>query len=135
MLAATDVAARGLDVDDVDVVIQMGCRHIDSFVHRAGRTGRVGKKGLNLLFISEDEVPFMKKIEHKLKIDFELVSMIQNTPQKSIVGKLNEDMTKQADKKLPLEAEKILHEILGYEEEKQYKALQMLVKNYYHQHK
>ena len=50
ILVATDVAARGLDIDDIDVVIQCGCRHIDSFVHRSGRTGRVGKNGLNILF-------------------------------------------------------------------------------------
>ena len=45
ILVATDVASRGLDIDDVDVVIQLGCRHVDSFVHRSGRTGRVGKSG------------------------------------------------------------------------------------------
>jgi len=45
ILVATDVAARGIDIDDIDVVIQMGVRHVDSFVHRSGRTGRVGKKG------------------------------------------------------------------------------------------
>jgi ATP-dependent RNA helicase DDX21 len=49
-LVATDVAARGLDIDDIDVVIQVGCRHIDSYVHRSGRTGRVGKNGENILF-------------------------------------------------------------------------------------
>jgi superfamily II DNA/RNA helicase len=51
VLVATDVASRGLDIDDVDVVIQLGCRHVDSFVHRSGRTGRVGKEGENILFI------------------------------------------------------------------------------------
>lgn len=43
ILVATDVAARGLDIDDIDVVIQTGCRQHDSFVHRSGRTGRIGK--------------------------------------------------------------------------------------------
>ena len=46
---ATDVAARGLDINDIDVVIQIGCRNLDSFVHRSGRTGRVDKKGLNIM--------------------------------------------------------------------------------------
>ena len=50
ILVATDVAARGLDIDDIDVVIQCGCHNIDSFVHRSGRTGRVEKNGLNILF-------------------------------------------------------------------------------------
>jgi superfamily II DNA/RNA helicase len=55
ILVATDVASRGLDIDDIDVVIQLGCRHTDSFVHRSGRTGRVGKSGENLIFIFPDE--------------------------------------------------------------------------------
>ena len=53
-LVATDVAARGLDIDDIDVVIQMGCREIDSFVHRSGRTARKGKNGLSILFFEMD---------------------------------------------------------------------------------
>jgi len=40
ILVGTDVAARGLDVDDIDVVIHMSCKELDSFVHRSGRTAR-----------------------------------------------------------------------------------------------
>jgi superfamily II DNA/RNA helicase len=60
---ATDVAARGLDIDDIDVVIQCGCRHIDSFVHRSGRTGRVGKNGTNILFFESDDFKFVLDLE------------------------------------------------------------------------
>ena len=56
ILVATDVAARGLDIDDIDVVIQMGCRNVDSFVHRSGRTGRAGKSGKNFIFAKRDEL-------------------------------------------------------------------------------
>ena len=40
---ATDVAARGLDIDNIDVIIQYSVRNVDAFVHRTGRTGRAGK--------------------------------------------------------------------------------------------
>ena len=50
-MAATDVASRGLDVDDVDIVVQGTYQrsNIDSIVHRAGRTGRAGKNGHNII--------------------------------------------------------------------------------------
>lgn len=74
ILVATDVAARGLDVDDIDVIIQMGCRHIDSFVHRAGRTARRGKEGLNILFFEPDSYRFINDIEKETKITLDIVN-------------------------------------------------------------
>lgn len=70
------MAARGLDVDDVDVVIQCGCRHLDSFVHRAGRTARRGKSGTNILFISKEELKFATELERKLNISFRLANQL-----------------------------------------------------------
>lgn len=49
ILVATDVAARGLDIDNIDVVIQQSVNNVDSFVHRTGRTGRAGKTGRNIV--------------------------------------------------------------------------------------
>ena len=74
ILVATDVAARGLDIDDIDVIIQLGCRHIDSFVHRTGRTGRVGKQGENILFFYNSEYPFVLNLESELNITIKVVS-------------------------------------------------------------
>lgn len=68
ILVATDVAARGLDINDIDVVIQLGCRHLDSFVHRSGRTGRIGKNGLNVIFFEKDDFKFVLGLEDQLKI-------------------------------------------------------------------
>ena len=48
----------------------MGCRHLDSFVHRAGRTARKGKSGTNILFINNDELKFTLDLEKKLNISF-----------------------------------------------------------------
>jgi superfamily II DNA/RNA helicase len=53
ILVATDVASRGLDVEDIDVIVQFRVRHVDSFVHRTGRTGRAGKEGINIVLCSK----------------------------------------------------------------------------------
>jgi len=73
-LVATDVASRGLDIDDIDVVIQLGCRHVDSFVHRSGRTGRVGKKGTNIIFFERDEMKFILNLEDELNVKIDISS-------------------------------------------------------------
>ena len=51
LLIATDVAARGLDVDDIRMVVNFDFpKEMDSYVHRIGRTGRAGKKGTAISF-------------------------------------------------------------------------------------
>ena len=59
VLVATSVAARGLDVKDVKLVINFDCpNHLEDYVHRVGRTGRAGEKGTAVTFISRDEERF-----------------------------------------------------------------------------
>src|SRR5690606_25534283 len=54
ILLTTDLAARGLDIPQVDLVIQMDApSDPKSFLHRAGRAGRAGRKGLAILFLGE----------------------------------------------------------------------------------
>lgn len=88
ILVATDVAARGLDIDDIDVVIQLGCRHQDSFVHRSGRTGRVGKNGTNILFFSREEYNFVLGLEKDLNITIAFVPHLVDIEPKQIQSKL-----------------------------------------------
>lgn len=71
-MVATDVAARGLDINDIEVVIQMGCRNLDSFVHRSGRTGRVGKEGLNILFFDKQEYKFVLDLPESINIKIDI---------------------------------------------------------------
>lgn len=72
ILVATDVASRGLDIDDVDIVIHLGCRNVDSFVHRSGRTGRAGRSGKNFVFSKRSELVTILKFAKDLKIDMEV---------------------------------------------------------------
>jgi superfamily II DNA/RNA helicase len=56
----------------------MGCRQVDSFVHRAGRTARKGKDGLNILFFEKDEMKFVLNIEKELNIQIDFANSIDD---------------------------------------------------------
>jgi len=72
VLVATDVAARGLDVKGIDLVINFDmARKGDDYVHRIGRTGRAGAKGLAVSLIAANEWNLMASIERYLKQSFE----------------------------------------------------------------
>jgi ATP-dependent RNA helicase RhlE len=64
VLVATDIAARGIDVDDLGFVINFEIPNIpETYVHRIGRTGRAGASGIALSFCDASEKPFLKDIE------------------------------------------------------------------------
>lgn len=64
ILIATDVAARGLDVDDIDAVINYDFPQDEEYyVHRIGRTGRAGKKGISISFVTANEIYKLKDIK------------------------------------------------------------------------
>jgi ATP-dependent RNA helicase DeaD len=71
MLVATDVAARGIDVDDITHVINYQLPdEIETYNHRSGRTGRAGKSGISMVIVSKSEVRKIKSIERIIKKDF-----------------------------------------------------------------
>ena len=60
---ATDVAARGLDIKNINSVINFDCpSNIDDYVHRIGRTGRIGTMGTAYTFINDKNKPIVKKL-------------------------------------------------------------------------
>lgn len=68
VLVATDVAARGLDIDDITHVINYDMpRTADTYVHRIGRTGRAGKKGIAISLVEAHDVGILKKVENYTK--------------------------------------------------------------------
>eukprot|EP00977_Amphora_coffeiformis_P008800 scaffold1992_cov187-Amphora_coffeaeformis.AAC.18 len=71
VLVATDVAARGIDIKDVDLVIQFDPpRDVDTYVHRSGRTGRAGQKGVSVLLFNPQQARDIVRIERDLGHNF-----------------------------------------------------------------
>ncbi len=71
MLVATDVAARGIDVDDITHVINYQLPdEIETYTHRSGRTGRAGKSGISMIIVTRSELRKIKAIENKIKQKF-----------------------------------------------------------------
>ena len=72
MLVATDVAARGIDVDDITHVINYQLPdEIETYTHRSGRTGRAGKNGISIVIITKSEARKIKAIEKIIQKQFE----------------------------------------------------------------
>ena len=72
MLVATDVAARGIDVDDITHVINYQLPdETETYTHRSGRTGRAGKSGVSMVIVSKSEVRKIKNIERIIGQAFE----------------------------------------------------------------
>jgi superfamily II DNA/RNA helicase len=68
-LVATDVAARGIDVEDVTHVINFDApADRDTYVHRVGRTGRAGRTGIGITFVTGDQVEEVREIAGELKL-------------------------------------------------------------------
>jgi ATP-dependent RNA helicase RhlE len=74
ILIATDIAARGIDIDHIDTVINYNLpEDPNNYIHRIGRTARAGRSGLALSLCVESEVPLLKNIEILLKRQIERV--------------------------------------------------------------
>jgi ATP-dependent RNA helicase RhlE len=67
VLVATDIAARGLDIDQLPHVVNYDLPEVpEHYVHRVGRTGRAGKEGLAISLVAHDERPLLKQVERLL---------------------------------------------------------------------
>ena len=68
VLVATDVAARGLDIDDLPLVVNYELPHVpEDYIHRIGRTGRAGATGEAISFVAAEEEKYLAEIERLLK--------------------------------------------------------------------
>ena len=82
MLVATDVAARGIHVDDVDVVV-----HYDppeehkSYVHRSGRTARAGNEGMVVTFVLWDQELEVERLQRRLGMREPIIEVFSNDPR------------------------------------------------------
>ena len=72
ILVATDIAARGLDVEGVTHVFNYDIpRDVDSYIHRIGRTGRAGEQGTAITLIDPHEQPYVRMIEEGISVSIE----------------------------------------------------------------
>ncbi|MBO4568879.1 MAG: DEAD/DEAH box helicase [Candidatus Methanomethylophilaceae archaeon] len=81
VLIATDVAARGLDIDDISYVINYDMPDdIDTYIHRIGRTGRAGREGTAVSFVTSEEEHLVKEFQMRIGIDIEKRSVPEAEP-------------------------------------------------------
>lgn len=74
ILIATDVAARGIDIDDLDAVINFDLPNVpETYVHRIGRTARAGNKGVAYSFCSADEKSYVKSIQQLIQLQLDVI--------------------------------------------------------------
>jgi len=74
VLVATDIAARGIDIESLPYVVNFDLPNIpETYVHRIGRTGRAGKEGLSISFCSKDELPYLKDIEKLIRLQLKVI--------------------------------------------------------------
>ena len=72
ILFATDIAARGLDIDDIDCVVNYDLpRSAEDYIHRIGRTARAGKSGTSISFVTHENSEHFKLIEKRCEVSLE----------------------------------------------------------------
>jgi ATP-dependent RNA helicase RhlE len=95
VLVATDIAARGIDVDDLEYVINFEIPNIsETYVHRIGRTGRAGAKGTAISFCDAEEKEYLRDIEKLITKKIQVVKdhpfpLIDNNPVKPVKQQFN----------------------------------------------
>jgi ATP-dependent RNA helicase RhlE len=76
VLVATDIAARGLDIEELPHVVNFELPHVaEDYVHRIGRTGRAGSIGAAVSLVDADEIPLLRDIEKLIKRSIERVAI------------------------------------------------------------
>lgn len=76
LLIATDIAARGIDVKELDYIVHYHLpEKSDQYTHRSGRTARAGKSGISVCLIKTEDLPEIKNLENDLKINFSEISV------------------------------------------------------------
>ncbi|MBI5625698.1 MAG: RNA helicase, partial [Nitrosomonadales bacterium] len=81
VLVATDIAARGLDIDQLPHVVNFELPNIaEDYVHRIGRTGRAGSSGAAISLVDSEELPYLKSIERLIKREIPKVKVDSFVP-------------------------------------------------------
>ena len=111
LLIATDVSARGIDIPNVDFVVNYDLPEIpENYVHRVGRTGRGSKKGKAVSFCSSEEIEILNEIEAFLDQKITVMDIDKNAYRETL------EFTKDTDynwKKLIRENEEEMQELMN----------------------
>ncbi|MFN3214724.1 MAG: DEAD/DEAH box helicase [Henriciella sp.] len=74
ILIATDIAARGIDIDDISHVINFEMPNVpEQYVHRIGRTARAGREGVSISLVAEDELYYLREVEKITRVEVEVL--------------------------------------------------------------
>ncbi|CAL9737168.1 ATP-dependent RNA helicase Mss116p, mitochondrial [Monosporozyma servazzii] len=97
LLICTDVAARGMDFPNVKEVLQIGVpTELSNYIHRIGRTARSGKEGRSVIFLCEEELPFINELRSKKNIEIvdktEFESTVEEREQLAAKFRYPEDL-------------------------------------------
>nr|GMD46778.1 DEAD-box ATP-dependent RNA helicase 42 [Ipomoea batatas] len=93
LLIATSIAARGLDVKELELVINFDApNHYEDYVHRVGRTGRAGRKGCAITFISEEDARYAPDLVKALELSEQVVPDDLKALADSFMAKVNQGL-------------------------------------------
>ena len=108
VLIATDIAARGIDVDELELVINYDLPNIpETYVHRIGRTGRAKRSGIAISFCNIEERAYLKDIEKLIGQKIPVVNPhlfsdeVEEMPEKKPRGKRQRNLRQNQIKKVP----------------------------------
>lgn len=91
LLIATDVAARGLDIDDISYVINYDMPDdLDTYIHRIGRTGRAGREGIAVSFVTSDEEYLIREFELRTSMKIERRDVPEEEGTKDTIRKVTD---------------------------------------------
>ncbi|XP_050208052.1 DEAD-box ATP-dependent RNA helicase 42 [Mercurialis annua] len=93
LMTATSIAARGLDVKELELVINYDVpNHYEDYVHRVGRTGRAGRKGCAITFISEDDARYAPDLVKALELSEQVVPQDLKALADGFMAKVNQGL-------------------------------------------
>ncbi len=116
VLIATDVAARGIDVNDITHVIHHTLPDDDQYyTHRSGRTARAGKKGVSIAFVSGREKHKINRFERVLNIVFKQfeIPSVQEVADIRVQNWVKSILTKQVNRNIPIEVTEKVNQTFG----------------------